>query len=50
LAGDSGAPKVGVEIVYSTALSWQMMPISPSAEEARRLAEALNQAANDSDR
>jgi len=50
LAGDSSAPKVGVEIVYTTALSWQMMPISLSTEEARHLAEALNRAANDSDR
>ena len=43
LEGDSGAPKVGVEIVHSTALSWQMTPISLSTDEARRLAEALSQ-------
>jgi hypothetical protein len=47
LAGDSGAPQVGVEIAHSSVVSWQMTPISLSTEEARRLAEALNQAVSD---
>ena len=45
LAGDRGEPEVSLEIVHSTVGSWQMMPVSLSAEQAQRLADALADAA-----
>ena len=50
LAGGDGAPQVGLEVVHSTVGSWQMTPVSLSAAEAHRLAEALEQAAREASR
>jgi hypothetical protein len=43
VAADHGH-KVGLEIVYRTPLSYQMIPVTLSTDEARRLGEMLKQA------
>ena len=48
LGGGRDSPQVGLEITHSTVGSWQMTPVSLTADEARRLAEALERAVRDS--
>ena len=48
LGGANDAPRIGVEVVHSSFASWGMVPISLSTMDARRLAEALDQAVRQS--
>jgi hypothetical protein len=42
-----GTRKIGIEVVFTSWLSWQMLPVKLSKENARRLIEALTAAVAD---
>lgn len=43
-----GTRKIGIEVILSSWLSWQMLPVKLSKENARRLIDALTAAVADS--
>lgn len=45
-AVEASGPEVGLEILFKSAVSWQVRPVSLTAAEARRLAHFLEEAAD----